>query len=296
MSSESCCHDHAFYVHFWHQHCALDETLNKGFIWLIDYELSHHITIPVTLYWFRFIFERTKCLDNLKAYIQRVIVLKNWFVSFFVLNQNVLLSGVLADCVKEHCGSFYTFLKVSWLLLFVVIVSRKMSALHLHFWRNHKKKLLHQPPVAQQQKQQQQHAHSPPKGAGKWRKNLLLLFVLLGFTMSIWLFWYMNEDINLRREETLANMCDERARMLQDQFNVSMNHVHALAILVSTFHHEKHTSAIDQVNFPSTLNFSFYIESSVLIAFRSSVSMNDHLQCSIGLCMVVWYFIYMLTF
>lgn len=162
-----------------------------------------------------------------------------------------------------------------------------MSALHLNFWRNQKKKLIHQPPVAQQQKQQQQHAHSPPKGAGKWRKNLLLLFVLLGFTMSIWLFWYMNEDINLRREETLANMCDERARMLQDQFNVSMNHVHALAILVSTFHHGKHPSAIDQVNFPSTLNFSFYIESSVLIVFRSSVSMNDHLQCSIGLCMVV---------
>jgi hypothetical protein len=97
----------------------------------------------------------------------------------------------------------------------------------------------------------------------------------------------MNEEINLRREETLANMCDERARMLQDQFNVSMNHVHALAILVSTFHHEKHPSAIDQVSFPSTLKFSFHIESSVLIVFRSSVSMNDHLQCSISLCMVV---------
>ncbi|GMY18436.1 Histidine kinase 2 [Fagus crenata] len=41
-------------------------------------------------------------------------------------------------------------------------------------------------------------------------------------------------------------MCDERARMLQDQFNVSMNHVHAFAILVSTFHHGKHPSAIDQ--------------------------------------------------
>jgi arabidopsis histidine kinase 2/3/4 (cytokinin receptor) len=144
-----------------------------------------------------------------------------------------------------------------------------MSALHLNFWRNQKKKLLHQPPVAQQQQKQQQHAHSPPKGAGKWRKKLLLLFVLLGITMSIWLFWYMNKDIILRREETLANMCDERARMLQDQFNVSMNHVHALVILVSTFHHGKHPSAIDQVKFPSTLNFSFYIEFSVLIVIRS---------------------------
>lgn len=131
-----------------------------------------------------------------------------------------------------------------------------MSPLHLNFWRNQKKKLLHQLPVAQQQQQkQQQLAHSPPKGAGKWRKKFLLLFVLNGITMSIWLFWYMNQEIILRREETLANMCDERARMLQDQFNVSMNHVHALAILVSTFHHGKHPSAIDQVNFPSTLKF-----------------------------------------
>ncbi|XVF31884.1 hypothetical protein REPUB_Repub17cG0033000 [Reevesia pubescens] len=47
----------------------------------------------------------------------------------------------------------------------------------------------------------------------------------------------------------LASMCDERAWMLQDQFNVSMNHVHALAILVSTFHHGRHPSTIDQKTF-----------------------------------------------
>lgn len=52
-----------------------------------------------------------------------------------------------------------------------------------------------------------------------------------------------------KRRETLENMCDERARMLQDQFNVSMNHLQALAILVSTFHHAKNPSAIDQVRF-----------------------------------------------
>lgn len=51
----------------------------------------------------------------------------------------------------------------------------------------------------------------------------------------------------MKRRETLANMCDERARVLQDQFNVSLNHVHALSILVSTFHHGKNPSAIDQV-------------------------------------------------
>ncbi|KAM7503133.1 hypothetical protein LguiB_002037 [Lonicera macranthoides] len=41
-------------------------------------------------------------------------------------------------------------------------------------------------------------------------------------------------------------MCDERARMLQDQFHVSMNHVQAMSILISTFHHGKNPSAIDQ--------------------------------------------------
>lgn len=96
--------------------------------------------------------------------------------------------------------------------------------------------------------QQRQHQIlSPPKGAGKWQKKLLIMSVLCGVTTSIWLYWDLSEKIILRREETLSNMCDERARMLQDQFNVSMNHVHALAILVSTFHHGKHPSAIDQV-------------------------------------------------
>ncbi|CAN8291200.1 unnamed protein product [Cochlearia groenlandica] len=49
-----------------------------------------------------------------------------------------------------------------------------------------------------------------------------------------------------KRKDTLASMCDERARMLQDQFNVSMNHVQAMSILISTFHHGKIPSAIDQ--------------------------------------------------
>ncbi|KAG2603034.1 hypothetical protein PVAP13_5KG741600 [Panicum virgatum] len=57
-----------------------------------------------------------------------------------------------------------------------------------------------------------------------------------------------NQAVDKRRE-LLASMCDERARMLQDQFNVSMNHLQALAILVSTFHHSKTPSAIDQTTF-----------------------------------------------
>ncbi|KAI8001355.1 Histidine kinase 3 [Camellia lanceoleosa] len=62
-----------------------------------------------------------------------------------------------------------------------------------------------------------------------------------------------------KRKETFASMCDERARMLQDQFNVSMNHVQAVSIVISTFHYGKRLSAIDQ-GFRSSLssaNLSF---------------------------------------
>ncbi|CAL1389306.1 unnamed protein product [Linum trigynum] len=44
-------------------------------------------------------------------------------------------------------------------------------------------------------------------------------------------------------------MCDRRARMLQDQFIASVNHVQALAIIVSTFHYFKNPSTIDQDTF-----------------------------------------------
>jgi histidine kinase 2/3/4 (cytokinin receptor) len=83
----------------------------------------------------------------------------------------------------------------------------------------------------------------------KWSKRALLIGVSIGLCMSGCIFLCMYADVVARRIENLANMCDERARMLQDQFNVSMNHVQALAILVSTFHHGKNPSAIDQVPF-----------------------------------------------
>ncbi|KAG2538507.1 hypothetical protein PVAP13_9NG401900 [Panicum virgatum] len=83
----------------------------------------------------------------------------------------------------------------------------------------------------------------------KWSKRALLIGVLLGLCSSICIFSCMYADVVARGIENLSNMCDERARMLQDQFNVSMNHVHALAILVSTFHHGKNQSAIDQKTF-----------------------------------------------
>ncbi|CAN6471808.1 unnamed protein product [Victoria cruziana] len=77
-------------------------------------------------------------------------------------------------------------------------------------------------------------------------KKLLVMWIMSGILGSSWIFWYINFLALQGRKELLASMCDERARMLQDQFNVSMNHVHSLAIFVSTFHHGKSPSAIDQ--------------------------------------------------
>ncbi|KAB2624516.1 histidine kinase 3-like [Pyrus ussuriensis x Pyrus communis] len=48
-----------------------------------------------------------------------------------------------------------------------------------------------------------------------------------------------------KRKETLARMCNERARMLQDQFNVSMNHIQAMSMILSSFHDGKYPSASD---------------------------------------------------
>lgn len=81
-----------------------------------------------------------------------------------------------------------------------------------------------------------------------WRK-LMLLWVVGWLLGSLWIFWFMYSHAVEKRKETLASMCDERARMLQDQFNVSMNHLQALAILIATFHHAKQPSAIDQMTF-----------------------------------------------
>ncbi|XVF21118.1 hypothetical protein REPUB_Repub12eG0062900 [Reevesia pubescens] len=168
--------------------------------------------------------------------------------------QNISQGSALGVQSKDHCeNSSFCMVKGCWLLLVGVILSCKIPGVRLKLWRNRKNEPAPLQPVAQKpqllQQQKQQQAHSSPKGAGKWRKKLLIIFVLLGILTSFWLFWHLNQKIILRREETLANMCDERARMLQDQFNVSMNHVHALAILVSTFHHGKHPSAIDQKTF-----------------------------------------------
>jgi hypothetical protein len=59
--------------------------------------------------------------------------------------------------------------------------------------------------------------------------------------------WQLRRETMERAELRLVSMCEERARMLQEQFGVTVNHVHALSILISIFHFEKNPSAIDQV-------------------------------------------------
>ncbi|KAK4795113.1 hypothetical protein SAY86_013107 [Trapa natans] len=165
-------------------------------------------------------------------------------------------SGLTDEGNCGHCKTSLSFclVKRGWWAVILVILSFKFSILYFKRWNKQKQnKAVQLEPVIQSQRQSsllqqrwQQQPPGPPKGAGKWRKTLLKIVILFGIMISISLFWYWNEIISFRREEMLGNMCEERARMLQDQFNVSMNHVHALAILVSTFHHEKKPSAIDQ--------------------------------------------------
>jgi len=79
----------------------------------------------------------------------------------------------------------------------------------------------------------------------------VLLWMLVAATIGVFLHWSIRHAALRKEEEGLVSMCEERARMLQDQFAVSVNHVHALAILVATFHYEKHPPALDQVRHPS---------------------------------------------
>ncbi|KAK6122442.1 hypothetical protein DH2020_043805 [Rehmannia glutinosa] len=81
--------------------------------------------------------------------------------------------------------------------------------------------------------------------------NLRILgcWIVLMLLISSKVYDNRNDEQKVRRKEVLVSMCDQRARMLQDQFSVSVNHVHALAILVSTFHYYKNPSAIDQETF-----------------------------------------------
>ncbi|KAL3511450.1 hypothetical protein ACH5RR_030851 [Cinchona calisaya] len=89
----------------------------------------------------------------------------------------------------------------------------------------------------------------PKRVRRNWWKKLLVAWIVFGSLVSFWIFWYMSSLAMEKRKETLASMCDERARMLQDQFNVSMNHIQAMSILISTFYHNKNPPVIDQMTF-----------------------------------------------
>lgn len=97
--------------------------------------------------------------------------------------------------------------------------------------------------------QQYYHYLGPKRLRRTWWKKLLVAWVVLWIIICLSIFWYMSSLAVEKRKEALASMCDERARMLQDQFNVSMNHIQAMSILISTFHHGKDPSAIDQRTF-----------------------------------------------
>jgi histidine kinase 2/3/4 (cytokinin receptor) len=87
-----------------------------------------------------------------------------------------------------------------------------------------------------------------------WRvKAAVALYVLALSAFWLGLHWDFRHKALSKAEEGLVCMCEERARMLQDQFAVSVNHVHALAILVATFNYEKQPPALDQV--PSSENW-----------------------------------------
>ena len=80
-----------------------------------------------------------------------------------------------------------------------------------------------------------------------WLPKILALWIVLVLFGSRTIYTRLDAVTKERRKEIRVSMCDQRARMLQDQFSVSVNHVHALAILISTFHYLKNPSAIDQV-------------------------------------------------
>lgn len=92
-----------------------------------------------------------------------------------------------------------------------------------------------------------------------WLPKLLLLCVMVVLFLSLLIYRGMDATVKVRRKDVLVSMCDQRARMLKDQFSVSVNHVHALAILVSTFHYYRNPSAIDQVRSFCSSCSSYYV-------------------------------------
>ncbi|KVI10629.1 CHASE-like protein [Cynara cardunculus var. scolymus] len=124
--------------------------------------------------------------------------------------ENTMQTMALGKFIIEHFhGLQYCFMRVCLWAIFAMGLSYQISGLHRKLWKKRKRKV----------HRKKDKVEGSSRGAGKWMKKLLVLFVLAGVAVSIWLFWYLSSGISFRRKETLASMCDERARMLQDQFN-----------------------------------------------------------------------------
>lgn len=118
-----------------------------------------------------------------------------------------------------------------------------------------------------------------------WLPNLLALWIIVMLYGSRAIYTRMDAVSKERRKDVLVSMCDQRARMLQDQFSVSVNHVHALAILVSTFHYYKNPSAIDQVSVLFPIFTKDFLEFLILY-FETKKIMFFLISCAYSIEMV----------
>ncbi|KAL9241186.1 hypothetical protein vseg_015326 [Gypsophila vaccaria] len=157
-------------------------------------------------------------------------------------------SRALSDHAEDACKSTCFWLSRTrwWVVAVMIVVFSQLSCLRFRVWSQ--QQLLESQQLLIQHKLPLP-AQTPAKSARDWQKKLLNFSAVGVMLFAAWLFNNIYQETVFKRTETLSNMCEERARMLQDQFNVSLNHVHALAILVSTFHHGKHPSAMDQKTF-----------------------------------------------
>lgn len=89
--------------------------------------------------------------------------------------------------------------------------------------------------------------YSAARAKRRWRGLAAAAWVLMAVAISLLMHWTLRRQSMDRAEERLVSMCEERARMLQEQFGTTVNHVRAIAILIFTFNYEKSPSAIDQV-------------------------------------------------
>ncbi|KAF7052370.1 hypothetical protein CFC21_060480 [Triticum aestivum] len=105
------------------------------------------------------------------------------------------------------------------------------------------------PAVLEEEEEEEEEGGWGWRARSKLSAVLAALWVVLVVTGVTALHRSLRHGALVKAEEGIVCMCEERARMLQDQFAVSVNHVHALAILVATFHYEKQPPALDQDTF-----------------------------------------------